>query len=158
MPRITLVAAAIALVPLPTLASGPYGVPVVSEVRSVYDGDTFRVDVEGWPRIIGNDIPIRLLGADTPELRSRCETEKQKERERALAREARAFTASALERASNITLHSIERGSFFRVIADVKLDGKSLSEQLLQAGYAIPFEPGNSDAWCGDSEAKGANQ
>ena len=145
------IATALMLMPLAlvAIAGMPYGVPLVSEVRSVYDGDTFRVDVEDWPRIIGDDIPIRLRGADTPELRSRCATAEQKEREHALANQARDFTAAALDSASVITLHDIDRGSFFRVIADVRLDGESLSERLLDAGLAVPYQPGNSDAWCG---------
>lgn len=145
-----ILASLMALTPLVSMADGPYGVPIVSEVRSVYDGDTFRVDVEGWPRIIGNNMPIRLLGADTPEMRSRCDTVEKKERERALAAEARDFTATALESASIITLHQIDRGTFFRIVADVRLDGESLSDRLFRAGLAVPFVSGSDSGWCND--------
>ncbi|HGX92428.1 MAG TPA: thermonuclease family protein, partial [Candidatus Tenderia sp.] len=35
---------------------------VVSRVVSIYDADTFRVDINGWPPIIGSNMPIRVLG------------------------------------------------------------------------------------------------
>lgn len=142
---ITLLAASF-WVPAAAVAE-PYGVPVVSAVRSVYDGDTFRVDVEGWPRIIGSNIPIRLRDWDTPELRSRCDTLELRVQEKALGHRARDFTARALAGASTITLHDVGRGSFFRVVADVHLDGEPLANKLIEANLAIPEESG-SDTWC----------
>lgn len=52
-----------------------FGSAIVSEVTSIYDGDTFRVNISGWPEIIGERIPIRVNGIDTPELRGKCEEE-----------------------------------------------------------------------------------
>lgn len=49
----------------------------ISRVVSVYDGDTIRVDIDHWPSIIGDNVPIRLAGLDTPERRgAECEAEK----------------------------------------------------------------------------------
>ena len=48
-----------------------YGNAVVSEVRSVYDGDTFKASIDSWPPIIGKSIGIRVAGIDTPEMRGR---------------------------------------------------------------------------------------
>ncbi|MEO1859542.1 MAG: hypothetical protein ABGZ19_06585 [Verrucomicrobiales bacterium] len=50
-----------------------YGNATVSEVRTIYDADTFRVTINGWPDIIGKGIPIRVLGVDAPEMRGKCE-------------------------------------------------------------------------------------
>ena len=69
-----------------SLAVANYGHVVVDEVTSVYDGDTFRVNINAWPPIVGERAPIRLRGADTPELRAQCDAEKQ------LARKAKQFT------------------------------------------------------------------
>jgi len=46
-----------------------YGNVVVSEVTSIYDGDTFRCTIKDWPRIIGYRIPVRVAGIDCPELK-----------------------------------------------------------------------------------------
>ena len=45
-------------------AATEYGTATVSKVISVYDGDTFRVDVDSLPPIVGKNIPIRLKGVD----------------------------------------------------------------------------------------------
>ena len=49
----------------------------VTRIISVYDGDTFRVDIDELSDIVGKNIAIRILGIDTPEIRGQCEKEKQ---------------------------------------------------------------------------------
>ena len=66
-------------------AKPQYGTVTVSKVISVYDGDTFRVDINSLPPIVGKNIPIRVNGVDTPEIRGKCQYEKD------LALEARDF-------------------------------------------------------------------
>ncbi len=46
-----------------------YGDAVVAEVTSIYDGDTFRCNIDGYPGIAGERIGIRINGIDTPEMR-----------------------------------------------------------------------------------------
>ncbi|MCD6006921.1 thermonuclease family protein [Halomonas sp. IOP_31] len=126
------------LTALPLLAMAEnYGSARVSEVTSIYDGDTFRANIEGWPAIIGERVPVRIMGIDTPELRSRCSTETGKEREKRLAREAKQFTVARLRGADEIVLEHLDRGSFFRVLAEVRVDGESLGESLMAAGPAL---------------------
>jgi endonuclease YncB( thermonuclease family) len=57
-------------------AAPEYGTVIVTKVISVYDGDTFRVDIDSLPPIVGKNIPIRLNGVDTPEIRGKCKYEK----------------------------------------------------------------------------------
>ena len=49
----------------------------VDKVVSVYDGDTMRVNVSGWPPVVGQNMPIRVRGVDTPEIRGKCQEEKR---------------------------------------------------------------------------------
>ena len=74
-------------------AAPEYGTAIVSKVISVYDGDTFRVDIDSLPPIVGKNIPIRLNGVDTPEIRGKCEYEKD------LAIKARDFVRNKLANA-----------------------------------------------------------
>ena len=67
-----------------------YGVAIVSKVISVYDGDTFRVNIDSLPPIVGKNIAIRLEGVDTPEIKGKCQYEKD------LALEARDFVRKKL--------------------------------------------------------------
>ena len=119
-----------------------YGNVRVSGVVSVYDADTFRVNIEGWPDLIGKNIPVRVNGVDAPDIRGECPSEKQ------AAQEAKGFTLKKLTEAQGIELRNIKRGKYFRIIADVYVDGENLSDLLIRAGYARPYDGGKREGWC----------
>ena len=119
-----------------------YGNVIVLEVTSIYDADTFRVNIEGYPPIAGQRIPIRVLGVDAPELKGKCESEKIK------ARQAKQFTVEALRSAKVIELRNTQRGKYFRILADVYIDGKSLADGLIKAGHARVYDGGKRLSWC----------
>lgn len=120
-----------------------YGNVFIDEVTSVYDGDTFRANIEDWPPVIGNRIGIRINGIDTPELRGKCQKEK------ALARKAKQATVEALRGAKRIELKNITRGKYFRVVDDVYADGRNIGETLLRKGLAVRYDGGRkTQDWC----------
>ena len=51
-------------------AQKTYGTLKVTKLISVYDGDTFKVKIEGIHPLLGERISIRVFGVDTPEMRS----------------------------------------------------------------------------------------
>ena len=114
--------------------------PVV-ELVSVYDGDTITVNIEGWPDIIGHRISIRLKGVDTPEIRDSRESIKEK------ARQAKMFVVEKLRSSSIIKLQNLERDKYFRIAADVYVDGQKLSEILLEKGLAKKYDGGTKPEW-----------
>ena len=85
-------------------AAPQYGTVTVSKVISVYDGDTFRVNIDSLPPIVGKNIAIRVNGVDTPEIRGKCQYEKD------LALEARDFVRGKLANAKEIKLTNFYRG------------------------------------------------
>jgi endonuclease YncB( thermonuclease family) len=111
-----------------------FGSIVVGEITSVYDGDTFKVNIPEWPDIVGKRIGIRVNGIDTPERRGTSEDIKL------LAVEARQTTVSLLRGADVVELRNIERGKYFRIIADVYVDGQSLADVLLNKGLAKSYD------------------
>ncbi len=120
-----------------------YGSAVVSEVTSIYDGDTFRVNLEGYPEIIGNRIGIRINGIDTPEMRAQCQKEK------ILARRAKQFVVAQLRGARKVELQNMKRGKYFRIVADVYVDGKDLGSMLVDSALAVPYDGGHkAKDWC----------
>ena len=123
-------------------AAPEYGTAIVSKVISVYDGDTFRVDIDSMPPIVGKNIPIRLNGIDTPEIRGKCEYEKD------LALKARDFVRNKLANAKEIKLTKLQRGKYFRVVADVMIDGVSLEQELLENKLAYKYTGGKKSSWC----------
>jgi len=127
---------------LNTYAAKQYGSVTVSKVISVYDGDTFRVNIDSLPPIVGKNIPVRLEGVDTPEINGKCQYEKD------LALEARDFLRSKLSNAVEILLNDLQRGKYFRIVAKVYIDGVSLEEELLQNGLAYQYNGGKKSNWC----------
>ena len=57
---------------------------------------------------------------DTPEIRGKCQNEKD------LALEVRDFVRVKLANAKEIKLTNLQRGKYFRVVANVVVDGVSL--------------------------------
>ena len=123
-------------------AAPEYGTVIVSRVISVYDGDTFRVDIDSLPPIVGKNIPIRLNGVDTPEIRGKCQYEKD------LAIKARDFVRNKLANAKEIKLNNLQRGKYFRVVANVMIDGVSLEQELLDNELAYKYTGGKKSSWC----------
>jgi len=121
---------------------GNYGNATVTSVTSIYDGDTFRANIAGWPDIIGHRIGIRINGIDTPEIKGKCKDEK------ILARKAKQFTVTALRSAQYITLKNIKRGKYYRIIADVYVDGSNLAELLLKNQLARAYHGEKRQSWC----------
>ena len=120
-----------------------YGSVTVDEVTSIYDGDTFRVNIAGYPSIVGDRIPIRINGIDTPEIRGKCTKEKT------LARKAKQFTVSKLRGAKVIQLRNMKRGKYFRIVADVFTDNKSLADELIKNNLAVRYSGGTKiKDWC----------
>jgi micrococcal nuclease len=129
-------------VSLTTQAAPQYGTVTVSKVISVYDGDTFRVNIDSLPPIVGKNIAIRVNGVDTPEIRGKCQYEKN------LALEARDFVRGKLANAKEIKLTNLQRGKYFRVVANVLVDGVSLEQELLDNELAYRYDGGKKLSWC----------
>lgn len=88
-------------------------------------------------------MPVRIQGIDTPEIRkSACPEEK------ALGVLATEWVRLRLLSADRLEISYPERGSFFRFIAEVYVDGSPLSQELISAGYAVPYQKGDNPDWC----------
>ena len=101
-----------------------------------YDGDTITFNLPGLHSIIGEKISIRVNGIDTPEIKGKCEKEKYD------AQQVRDMVADILKDAEQITLKNMERGKYFRIAADVIVDGENLADMLIEAGVAIRYDGG----------------
>lgn len=118
-----------------------YDTVTVSKVLRVNDGDTFYCNIDSWPDIVGKNIGIRIGRIDTPEKHSLDSGA------RLLAQRACNLTTIALELAKTIELRCMKRGKYFRIIADVYVDGKSLALMLLRAGLAKSYDGGKRPSW-----------
>jgi len=119
-----------------------------SAVTSIYDADTFTITVPGWPAVAGERISVRINGIDAPEMKSKCKTADAKSRERRMAQKAKQFTVGALRQTKELELRNIKRGKYFRLLADVYVDGHNLAAYLIEKGQARPYHGGKRKDWC----------
>jgi len=118
-----------------------YGNVAVAEVTSIYDGDTFRCNLKDYPAIIGEHIGIRIAGIDTPEMRDKRPEIKK------LAQKAKQFTVKRLKEGKIIELKNMKRGKYFRIVAEVWIDGKNLGQELIKTGLAKSYDGGKKTGW-----------
>jgi endonuclease YncB( thermonuclease family) len=116
--------------------------PVAAEVIEVIDGDTLRVRARIW---LGQDVEtrVRLSGADAPEVKARCEAERD------LARAARDFVRERVG-SRRIALRDIRYDKYGRrVLARVMTpEGEDLAESLIRHGLARAYGGGARAGWC----------
>ena len=139
---IILLASAILLLAFPAHAKSFGDSEGAVYVRN-YDGDTITFNLPDLHPIIGEKISIRVNGIDTPEIKGKCKKEKYE------AQQARDLVADILRDAEKITLKNMKRGKYFRIAADVIIDGENLADMLIEAGMAIKYDGRKKNhKWC----------
>ena len=88
------------LLAVPALA---FELQVPADVISVYDGDTFTVDAYYWPGHTTR-VSVRVAGVDTPEIRGKCQREKD------LAVRARDFVRATV--GASVQLTDVRPGKY----------------------------------------------
>ena len=108
-----------------------------------YDGDTITFNLPNLHPIIGKKIAVRVKGIDTPEIRGKCDKEKYD------AEQAKGIVEKLLKDAERIDLKNLQRGKYFRIVADVYADGENIAEALVDSGMAVRYNGGKKNArWC----------
>jgi len=120
--------------------SADFGSKQATAIKN-HDGDTLTVSIPDWPSIIGDNITVRVLGVDTPEILGKCVDEKLK------AGIAKEFTANFIKN-NQVMLKNIQRDKYFRILADVYVGENSLSTELLKQGLARPYFGDAKSSWC----------
>jgi endonuclease YncB( thermonuclease family) len=131
----------------PVAAGDSLAGPIPAQVVAILDGDTLEVRVHIW---LDQDLGtrVRLAGIDAPELKGKCD------HERDLARRARAHLLARLDPAAagagTVRLWDVRYGKFAgRVLARVETqDGADLGQDLIAAGLARPYDGRRRASWC----------
>ncbi|MCC7404942.1 MAG: thermonuclease family protein, partial [Bdellovibrionales bacterium] len=109
-----------------------------------YDGDTLTFDVADVHPLLGKNMKVRVHGIDTAEIRSddACERE--------VAGKTQQMVQELISGANRVDLVNVAREKYFRVLADVMVDNRSLAEYLLRKGLAIRYDGGTKPDvnWC----------
>lgn len=98
-------------------------------LRNIYDGDTFN-------------LAFRLAHIDTPEIKGKCDAEKD------LAIQARDYTRAFLKDSGSLTITVVDVGYYGRPIVEVRSARGYLNDLLLKSGLAQPYIRGKKIDWC----------
>lgn len=115
----------------------PFVPPITSgKVIKVYDGDTITIASKlPYDNSPVYRFSVRLLGIDSPEMKSKTSTEKQ------LALTSRdALTGLIMDKI--IHLKNISTEKYGRVLADVYLDDLHINQWMIDNHYAITYDGG----------------
>jgi len=116
--------------------------PIPAQVIRVVDGDTLVVRAHIW---LGQEVEtlVRLMGADTPEMKARCAAEHEK------AVVAREFLADRVD-GKLVQLQDVLTDKYGGRVRAKVLDasGADLSQELIRAGLARPYDGGQRQSWC----------
>lgn len=109
-----------------------------------YDADTITFNIPGVHPLIGEKISVRVAHIDTPEIRTKDSCEKT------AGRTAQRLMESLLKKAKRIDLTNLQRDKYFRILADVIVDGQSIKDILLKNHLAYAYEGGTKRKlnWC----------
>ena len=105
-------------------------------VASVYDGDTFKINLNCSLAVYCEKVPVRVRGVDTPEIKGKTEREKK------LAQKAKEFTKKFLAQ-EPVNLSDCSRDKYFRLLCDVKNgQGKDLAHELIKNDLGYSYAGG----------------
>jgi len=109
-----------------------------------YDADTLTFDIPNVHPFIGENISVRVYGLDAPELTSKDTCEKE------MARHGKKLVERLLKGAKQINLLNIKKDKYFRILADVEIDGQDLGKILLKNNLAYEYYGGTKlkKDWC----------
>lgn len=116
------------------------------QITRVIDGDTVEIHAPFIPDPLEKKLSVRIIEIDTPESAHRAKCPK----ERALAKEAKAFTEDQINKAVNIQINFLKWDKYGgRILGHIVLDGESLALKLIGKGLAVPYTGrGAKKDWC----------
>ena len=111
-------------------------------VRRVIDGDSVEVDIDLGFGVWMHKERVRLLGIDTPESRTKDLVEKQ------FGLASKQFVKDLMPIGSQqiIKTEKDKTGKFGRILGDFLIDGKRLTDLMVEANHAVVYNGENKDA------------
>lgn len=115
------------------------------KVTRVIDGDTLKVQIEGFPEELADHLSIRILGLDTPEKGRRAKCDK----ERKMGQAATAYTTKLLTGSHEVIFKNIKWDKYGgRILATVIVDGKDLTDEVIKANLGREYHGEKKKSWC----------
>lgn len=109
-----------------------------------YDADTITFDIPDVHPLIGKKMSVRVRHIDAPEIKGKLPCEKD------ASRTAQRLVENLLKKAKRIDLIHVAKDKYFRILADVVIDGQDLKGVLIKNHLAYGYEGGTKQKvnWC----------
>ncbi|MCM2354114.1 MAG: thermonuclease family protein [Pseudobdellovibrio sp.] len=109
-----------------------------------YDADTVTFFIPNVHPLLGEKISVRVRGIDTAEKKGKHPCEKDQ------AFQAQELVGKTLEAAKRIDLVNVDRDKYFRILADIQADGRSIKDILEEADLGYSYNGGSKQNvnWC----------
>ena len=107
-----------------------------------YDGDTVTFNIPNIHPVFGQKLKISLIDVKAPTTYSRNKCEKE------LAKETKFLVRNIFKNAKFIEAKNIVRDKKFGLKGNIFVDGKNLSEQLIENRKAVPIKDYRNTDWC----------
>lgn len=103
------------------------------EIIKVYDGDTVVCNIKDLHPIIGEKIRIRLCDINAPEINDDRDDIQE------LAEQAKEYLSEAVKKAKKIELKKCSRDRYFRIDAQLWLDGVNIGQEMMNKGLVKKY-------------------
>ena len=142
MRTIAVATLALCLATLPASAAEKLTGPIPAKVTKIRDGDTLEVTAHIWIGV-RMEVAIRIDGIDTPEVRGKCQREKD------MAAQASALMNTLITKPM-VTLFDIKNDMYAgRALARVvTADGTDVGKEMIRQGLARPYNGDTKQTWC----------
>lgn len=113
-------------------------------ILKVIDADTILVSAPFMPEPLKKQMPMRLSNVDTPNIKrwANCG------REAMLGEEAKKYVEQLISNSKEQFVKIVGYDKYGRWLGQIYLDGKSISDSLLEKNFARPYYGGKKKSWC----------
>jgi micrococcal nuclease len=114
------------------------------KILKVIDADTILVSAPFMPPPLKKQMPMRLSNVDTPNVKRWANCGK----EALLGDQAKQYVESLVKNSKIQEIKIIGYDKYGRWLGQIFLDGKSISDSLLEKQFAKPYYGGKKESWC----------
>lgn len=119
-------------------------------IIKVIDADTILVSAPFMPPPLKKQMPMRLSNVDTPNVKrwANCG------RESFLGDEAKKYVEYLIKKSKKQQVKIVGYDKYGRWLGQIYLDGKSISDSLIEKKFARPYYGGKKQSWCHTDNVK----
>lgn len=114
------------------------------KILRVIDADTILVSAPFMPPPLKKQMPMRLSNVDTPNVKRWANCGK----ESSLGEEAKKYVEYLINISKNQQVKIVGYDKYGRWLGQIYLDGKSISDSLIEKKFARPYYGGKKQSWC----------